>query len=148
MPDSRAKVADPAVLDELGRAGRAGVHEYRSFSGRGGVADRWSAEQTERFYTALSKCGTDFEMMSIVLWELGKTRAQIKNKFVKEDKENPERVERALVNRLPLEVTEFGRQAQEEAHPEPAVQPADSDFESEDSESESKSKSKSKRVKR
>lgn len=108
------------------------MHEFRTFSGRGGVADRWSAEQTEKFYLALSKCGTDFEMMSIVLWELGKTRAQIKNKFVKEDKENPEKVERALVNRLPLDVNEFGKQAMEEAHPEPAVQADDSDFDDDD----------------
>ena len=41
--------------------------------------ERWSLEETELFYKALSMCGTDFSMVAHFFPK--KTRAQIKNKY-------------------------------------------------------------------
>jgi len=59
-----------------------------------GSATRWSAAQTESFYDALRMFGTDFQTISTMF--PGKTRRRIKHKFVKEERENPERVKATL----------------------------------------------------
>ncbi|OCL15248.1 hypothetical protein AOQ84DRAFT_279380 [Glonium stellatum] len=68
-----------------------------------GSATRWSAAQTDAFYDALQMFGTDFQTISTMF--PGKTRRRIKHKFVKEERENPERVKAALTG--PKEPIDF-----------------------------------------
>ena len=63
--------------------------------GRPLKSDRWTSEQTEAFYDALRMFGTDFFIISRMF--PGKTRRQIKLKFVREERSNPVGVKAALV---------------------------------------------------
>lgn len=59
--------------------------------------DKWSDEENEKFYMAISIYGTDFALVSS-LFGPSKTREQIKNKFKKEEKKNKEKIDGALKN--------------------------------------------------
>ncbi|KAK7531344.1 uncharacterized protein J3D65DRAFT_661739 [Phyllosticta citribraziliensis] len=61
-------------------------------------ADRWTDEMTDQFYEALKMFGTDFFIISKMF--PGKTRANVKRKFVKEERLNPDRVKRALIGEV------------------------------------------------
>ncbi|KFM27762.1 Transcription factor TFIIIB component B'' [Auxenochlorella protothecoides] len=56
--------------------------------------ERWGAEDTELFYKALSQFGTDFTLISHLF--PGRQRPHLKNKFKRESKVNPRRVDAAL----------------------------------------------------
>lgn len=56
--------------------------------------ERWTAEDTELFYKALSQFGTDFTLISHLF--PGRQRPHLKNKFKRESKRNPKRVDEAL----------------------------------------------------
>lgn len=58
-------------------------------------SDRWGEDETNRFYDALRMFGTDFFIISKMF--PGKTRRHIKKKFVREERADPERVNKALV---------------------------------------------------
>ncbi|GME22973.1 transcription factor TFIIIb [Neofusicoccum parvum] len=71
-------------------------------------ADRWSDEQTEMFYDALKMFGTDFFIISKMF--PGKTRANVKRKFVKEERLDADRVKRALIGEsVPMDFEEYKR---------------------------------------
>lgn len=71
-------------------------------------ADRWSDEQTEMFYDALKMFGTDFFIISKMF--PGKTRANVKRKFVKEERLDPDRVKRVLIGEsVPMDFEEYKR---------------------------------------
>ena len=55
---------------------------------------KWSPEETEKFYKALQIFGTDFSILMKLL--PGRSRKQIKNKFNKEERVNPERIDATL----------------------------------------------------
>lgn len=57
--------------------------------------DPWSAEETAAFYDALRMFGTDFFIISKMF--PGKTRRHIKMKFVREEKDFPDSIKRALL---------------------------------------------------
>ena len=59
-------------------------------------SNKWSDEETDYFYKALSYFGTDFSLLEIILNP--RTRNQIKNKFHKEEKVNKERLEEIMKN--------------------------------------------------
>jgi transcription factor TFIIIB component B'' len=56
--------------------------------------DRWNMESTDIFYDCLRKFGTDF--MVIAKCFPNRTRREIKAKFVREERDDPERVHEAL----------------------------------------------------
>ncbi|TLD39616.1 hypothetical protein E2P81_ATG00603 [Venturia nashicola] len=56
--------------------------------------ERWTFEQTDKFYDALTSFGTDFMIISTMF--PGMTRRQIKAKFVREERQEPERIRDAL----------------------------------------------------
>jgi transcription factor TFIIIB component B'' len=58
------------------------------------VNEKWTWEQTEKFYDALASFGTDFMIISKLF--RGKTRRHIKSKFVREERAEPERIRDAL----------------------------------------------------
>jgi hypothetical protein len=56
--------------------------------------DKWDKKETEIFYKALECFGTDFSLLEVVLKP--RARNQIKNKYRKEEKLNPKRIDIAL----------------------------------------------------
>ena len=56
--------------------------------------DRWSVEDTELFFRALSQFGTDFSLMAMLF--PGRMRKHLKKKFCKESKVSPERIDAAM----------------------------------------------------
>ncbi|KAL6298697.1 hypothetical protein BKA93DRAFT_743594 [Sparassis latifolia] len=68
---------------------------------------RWSAEETELFYDALSQFGENYELISYVL--PGRDRKACKNKFKAEDKKNPNRITYCLNNRRPYDIQKLSR---------------------------------------
>ncbi|KAI6120578.1 hypothetical protein EDD16DRAFT_1574388 [Pisolithus croceorrhizus] len=68
---------------------------------------RWSAEETELFYDALSQFGENYELISYVL--PGRDRKACKNKFKAEDKRNPNRIDFCLKNRRPYDMQTLSR---------------------------------------
>jgi len=63
-------------------------------------SDPWSEDETDRFYDALKNWGTDFMIISQLFPP--KTRAQIKKKFNREERLDPERVNAALLGKDPI----------------------------------------------
>ena len=59
---------------------------------------KWSQDETEFFYKCLTECGTDFSMIESK-FKGDRNRTQIKNKYRKEENENPKRIEAAVYNR-------------------------------------------------
>ncbi|KAI8082047.1 hypothetical protein BDF21DRAFT_444091 [Thamnidium elegans] len=69
-------------------------------------SSRWSAAETEDFYDAISQFGTDFEMISMVM--PGRTRSQIRSKFSREEKLNPNKVTDYLIRKKkPLDLLKY-----------------------------------------
>lgn len=65
-------------------------------------SEKWTEEELDKFYKALRQCGTDFSM--IAKFFPNRNRRQIKNRFKKEEEINPSLVDKALRERLPLDV--------------------------------------------
>ncbi|KAL5479589.1 hypothetical protein EMCRGX_G023131 [Ephydatia muelleri] len=57
---------------------------------------KWTKEETNLFFRALSQVGTDFTIMTLLLPK--RTRKELKNKFKKEEKLRPHLVSDALQN--------------------------------------------------
>lgn len=64
--------------------------------------NRWRREETELFYEALSMCGTDFALISLLFPK--RSREQVKGKFKIEERNNPARVALYLRERKALDV--------------------------------------------
>ena len=60
-------------------------------------AEKWSKEDTELFYRAMTQFGTDFSLIARLF--PGRTRRQVKRKYLIEDRADPRRVEAAIQNR-------------------------------------------------
>ncbi|TCD68078.1 Transcription factor TFIIIB component B [Steccherinum ochraceum] len=68
---------------------------------------RWSAEETELFFDALSQFGENYELISFIL--PGRDRKACKNKFKAEDKRDPARITFCLKNRRPYDIATLSR---------------------------------------
>ncbi|KAF9015612.1 hypothetical protein BDQ17DRAFT_1269571 [Cyathus striatus] len=68
---------------------------------------RWSVEETELFYNALSQYGENYELIAYVL--PGRDRKSCKNKFKAEDKKNHARINFCLNNRIPVDMKTLSR---------------------------------------
>ncbi|KAL5494944.1 hypothetical protein ACEPAI_406 [Sanghuangporus weigelae] len=68
---------------------------------------RWSAEETDLFYDALSQFGENYELISYLL--PGRDRRSCKAKFKIEDKKNPSRINYCLQNRVPYDIQTLSR---------------------------------------
>lgn len=67
--------------------------------------DRWTTEEVNQFYDALSLFGTDFSLISQLFPY--RTRKQIKLKFNLEEKKYPEIIALCLKRKLPADVMEY-----------------------------------------
>lgn len=66
----------------------------------------WNVEETRLFYQAVRQCGLEFTMMQIAFFP-SRTRKQLKAKFYREEKSQPDLIKRALNTSLPLELSLF-----------------------------------------
>ncbi|KAF8641025.1 hypothetical protein AX17_000670 [Amanita inopinata Kibby_2008] len=83
---------------------------------------RWSAEETERFYDALSQYGENYELIAYVL--PGRDRKSCKNKFKVEDKRNQARINYCLNNRVPVDMQTLSRMTGKDfSGPVPDIRP-------------------------
>ena len=62
---------------------------------------KWSQEETNLFYKAIELFGLDFSFLEIILKP--RKRIEIKRKYLKEKKENPKEIEKAIYARKNLE---------------------------------------------
>ncbi|KAI9693483.1 MAG: Transcription factor TFIIIB component B [Bogoriella megaspora] len=70
--------------------------------------DPWEAQETRLFYEGLRMFGTDFNIISHMF--PGRTRKQIKNKFNREERENPELINEALgTGKVQMDLEQYGR---------------------------------------
>ncbi|KAH9811725.1 Transcription factor TFIIIB component B'' [Teratosphaeria destructans] len=77
---------------------------------RRGAWGGWSEDDTDRFYDALRSWGTDFDIISR-LFE-GKSRAQIKTKFNREEKFDPARINAALLgDHIEMDIESYALEA-------------------------------------
>ncbi|KAI2664467.1 hypothetical protein H4Q32_002684 [Labeo rohita] len=79
---------------------RGSTTTYASFRKKTYVKN-WSVRETDMFYLAISMVGTDFSMIAQLLTH--RSRAEIKNKFRKEEKTNAWRVDKAFRNKRPYD---------------------------------------------
>lgn len=70
---------------------------------------RWTAEETERFFQAISQWGTDFEMITRLFPR--RTRREIKAKWTKESRQNPQRLDAAFHRRVAVDLDAYGQAA-------------------------------------
>ena len=70
---------------------------------------RWSEEETERFFQAISQWGTDFEMITRLFPR--RTRREIKSKWTKESRQNAKRLDEAFGRRMAVDLTAYGNAA-------------------------------------
>ncbi|WFD35984.1 hypothetical protein MCUN1_002855 [Malassezia cuniculi] len=67
---------------------------------------RWTAEETERFFQAVSQWGTDFEMITRLFPR--RTRREIKSKWTKESRHNSRRLDEAFRRRVKVDLKAYG----------------------------------------
>ena len=84
-------------------------------------AERWTAEQTRIFYKGLGIFGSDFSMIGKVMFHGSRDRRQVKNKFKREERENPAAIDAALNRRDPMPPPPEPSPAEEEEE-EPATE--------------------------
>ena len=60
-------------------------------------AEKWSKEDTELFYRAMTQFGTDFSLIARLF--PGRSRRQVKRKYLIEDRADPRRIEQAIKSR-------------------------------------------------
>lgn len=68
---------------------------------------RWSPQETEQFYQAVSQWGTDFEMITRLFPR--RTRREIKAKWTKESRQHPQRLDDAFRRRVKVDLTAYGQ---------------------------------------
>jgi len=73
------------------------------------LTEKWKTSETKSLYKALCQYGTDFSMLENLFPH--RTRRQIKNKFKKEERENPHLIEEALKRRVPIDFEEYKKKA-------------------------------------
>ncbi|XP_037121198.1 transcription factor TFIIIB component B'' homolog isoform X2 [Syngnathus acus] len=65
----------------------------------------WTSEETDMFFLAISMVGTDFSMIGQLFHN--RTRAEIRNKFKKEERQNSWRIDKAFRERRKLDIEYF-----------------------------------------
>ncbi|CAG8500530.1 8580_t:CDS:2 [Ambispora gerdemannii] len=68
---------------------------------------RWTPEDNELFFKGLSQWGTDFGIIAKMFPH--RNRKQIKAKYKRESKQNKEKVDYALKNKIPIDIEEYSK---------------------------------------
>ncbi|XP_061657384.1 mucin-2 [Syngnathoides biaculeatus] len=67
----------------------------------------WTSEETDMFFLAISMVGTDFSMIGQLFHN--RTRAEIRNKFKREERQNSWRIDKAFRERRKLDIEYFSK---------------------------------------
>ncbi|KAG2393363.1 hypothetical protein C9374_006894 [Naegleria lovaniensis] len=78
---------------------------------RRGKGERWTKEEVELFYNGLRQFGMDFSMISRLFPK--RTRREIHQKYKSEEKKNKKKIEFALKNRAPIDLSLFQKKSTE-----------------------------------
>ncbi|KAF9934405.1 Transcription factor TFIIIB component B [Linnemannia zychae] len=70
-------------------------------------SQKWSEDETNRFYDALSQWGTDFGIICKIF--PSKSRIAIRNKFKREDRINHARIQEALYKKTPIDLETYSQ---------------------------------------
>lgn len=84
-------------------------------------SDKWKPDETDLFYVALGMFGMDFGMISKFM--KNRTRNQIKSKYKKESKVNPERIDSAFSNKIEIDKDKYQQYVAKLGVLEPEVKP-------------------------
>ncbi|GAA5944091.1 transcription factor TFIIIB subunit BDP1 [Sporobolomyces koalae] len=103
----RSKPTDTGPREVIEESAQDRFVNSRSFSKKPGKAKKWTAEETDRFYDALSQFGTDFELISALF--PGRSRREIKLKWTKEDKINSKKITAALMQRKKIDLDSYSK---------------------------------------
>ncbi|GAA5962216.1 hypothetical protein JCM3765_003903 [Sporobolomyces pararoseus] len=103
----RSKPTDTGPREVIEESAQDRFVNSRSFSKKPGKSRKWTTDDTERFYDALSQFGTDFELISALF--PGRTRREIKLKWTKEDKINPKGITAALMRRKKIDLESYAK---------------------------------------
>lgn len=68
---------------------------------------KWSTDDTQKFYQALTILGTDFSMMESLLFSGHRSRTELHKKFKREERINKTKIDIALTNRITLNSEEL-----------------------------------------
>uniref|UniRef100_A0A6G1SB95 Transcription factor TFIIIB component B n=1 Tax=Aceria tosichella TaxID=561515 RepID=A0A6G1SB95_9ACAR len=68
---------------------------------------KWSVDDTQKFYQALTIFGTDFSMMESLLFAGHRSRTELHKKFKREERINKKKIDIALSNRISLDSEEL-----------------------------------------
>ena len=99
--------AAPAQVEGVYEEVEEGTHAvatYKSFL-REQKYERWGLDETRRFFAALRQCGTEFSLMQNFF--PGRTRKQLKMKFMREEREHPELIKQTLNAVEALDIAPF-----------------------------------------
>lgn len=102
--DDAARYSGYARVEEGETALMGGSHRL-AYSKRGELprrVERWSCEETARFFQGLRIFGTDFTLLAGLFKDDGRDRRQLKAKYKKEERDHPELIDLALRSQLPL----------------------------------------------
>ena len=82
---------------------------YDSFRRRPAATSqtKWSSEDTQKFYHALTMLGTDFSLMESLLFSGQRSRTELHKKFKREERVNKAKVDIALANRISVNSEEL-----------------------------------------
>lgn len=107
-PSSTSSLQSQSIINMnvIHEGGQTGRHLTSHAFVKGMDSNRWNPAQTEEFYSALSVCGTDFTLLSLLIKDK-RTREQIKGKFKVEERKNPNRISMALKNRRKMTIDIF-----------------------------------------
>ncbi|GAM26088.1 hypothetical protein SAMD00019534_092630 [Acytostelium subglobosum LB1] len=104
VPKMRGPSSAPVIYEQANYDTNSLINS-QSFSKRE-TQRAWSKAETEVFYEALKKYGTDFTLMETVFDD--RSRLQLKNKFKREERSNPERVHQLIsAERQAIDLREF-----------------------------------------
>jgi len=96
---SAVKDQDAIIEDNEEIISRTNYESYRRKSAAMGQT-KWSAEDTEKFYHALTLLGTDFSMMESLLFDGHRSRTELHKKFKREERLHKTKIDIALSRRI------------------------------------------------
>jgi len=89
------------ISDYGGNRGKNGLVSSVSYRKRP-KNEKWNKVDTSKFYKNLSIYGCNFALLAALF--RGRSRKQLKNKYKKEERQNPNLIKNALTNRQPMDL--------------------------------------------
>lgn len=108
-------INESSVINE-GKVGLSSTN-YESFRKRKTTRNRWTEDETLKFYHALSAIGTDFSLMADTFFRSSRSRQELRNKFKKEEKTKSHLIDSALAQTNLKYATDYLEKANKKSSP-------------------------------